>query len=377
MRDARAALGLDPSPVPVRRRRVRLGRRLLLAGGALLAAAVAAAILVITPSSDETLLAVPDSVAVIDPASREVEAVIPVGDAPTAIAASNEAVWVLNANDGAGTISRIDPRAREVEATLSVQGTPRSLVTAGGSLWVGTNEGRLFRIDPASDLVHEQKRLPNAGKSSPFARDADAGWLTTGAGFVWAASFRSISHVDPASGALRAGRTAWWGPMTHGSGSLWVAGIARPLKRLSPKTLRPVATFDIPASPVSFAAGLGSVWVPHERRRTIVRIEPSRNAVERRYEVGGRSHSVAIGTDAAWATGRGHGRAHRSRDARRLNDPRGRIAARDRARRRRSMGFGQLSLTPPCGDNSITAAAVRGTRVEQGREVVDGVVRLD
>jgi DNA-binding beta-propeller fold protein YncE len=300
VRDARAALGLDPSTVLVRRRRVRLGRRLLLVGGALLAAAVVAAILAITPSSNETLLAGQNSVAVIDPVSGELDAVIPVGDAPTAIAASKEAVWVLNANDGAGTISRIDPRAREVEATLAVPGTPRSLVTADGSLWVGTNEGRLFRIDPASDLVHEQARLPNADKSSPFT--ADAGWLTTGAGAVWAASFRSISSVDPASGVLRAGRTAWWGPMTHGFGSLWVAGGAGPLKRLSSKTLRPVATFDIPARPLSFAAGLGSVWVPDDDGRTVVRIEPNRNVVERTYEVGGRSHSVAIGTDAAWAT---------------------------------------------------------------------------
>jgi hypothetical protein len=34
----------------------------------------------------------------------------------------------------------------------------------------------------------------------------------------------------------------------------------------------------------------------------VVRIEPNRNVVERTYEVGGRSHSVATGTDAAWAT---------------------------------------------------------------------------
>jgi Protein kinase domain len=302
VRDARAALGLDPSPVLVRRRRARLGRRLLLLGGALLAAAVVAAILVIAPSSNGPLLAGPNSVAVIDPASGKLDAVIPVGEAPTAIAASKEAVWVLNANDGAGTISRIDPRAREVEATLAVPGTPRSLVTAGGSLWVGTNEGQLFRIDPASDLVDERTRLPNAGKSSPFSPVADAGWLTTGAGAVWAASFRAISRVDPASGALRAGRTAWWGPMTYGFGSIWVAA-GEPVERLSPKTLRPVATVDIAARPLfSLAAGLGSVWVPTGDGRGVVRIEPNRNVVEHTYEVGGRSNSVAIGNDAAWAT---------------------------------------------------------------------------
>jgi DNA-binding beta-propeller fold protein YncE len=298
--DARAALGLGSPPVRVRRR-MRLGRRLLLWGGLLLAAAVVAAILAITVGSDETLLAGPNTVAVIDPDSGEVDAVIPVGNTPTAIAASDEAVWVLNSNEGAGTISRIDPDTREVEATLSVPGTPRSLVTARGSLWVGTNEGQLFRIDPASDLVDERTRLPNAGKSTPFAPDNGAGWLTTGAGAVWAASFRAISRVDPATGALRAGRSAVWGPMAHGFGSLWVAYVGA-VERLSANTLRRVATVDVLARPVSVATGLGSVWVPQEDGGAIVRIEPSRNAVERTYEVGGRSNSVAIGTDAAWAT---------------------------------------------------------------------------
>ena len=63
-----------------------------------------------------------------------------------------------------------------------------------------------------------------------------------------------------------------------------------------------MATVDVLASSVSVAAGLGSVWVPDEDGRTILRIEPSRNAVERTYEVGGRSNSVAVGTDAVWAT---------------------------------------------------------------------------
>jgi DNA-binding beta-propeller fold protein YncE len=299
--DARASLGLGPAPVQLRRRRKRLGMPLLLGGGVLLAAVVIAVILLVTAGSNGTLLARPNTVAVIDPDSGEVEAVIPVGNTPAAIAASNEAVWVLNSNEGAGTISRIDPRTREVEATLSVPGTPRSLVTARGLLWVGTNEGRLFRVDPASDLVDERIRLPNAGKSNPFAPDNGAGWLTTGAGAVWAASFRAISRVDPATGALRAGRRTVWGPMAHGFGSLWVND-AFAIYRLSPRTLRPLATVEAPTNPISVAAGLGSVWVPHSYETTVIRIDPSRNAVERTYEVGGRSNSIAVGRDTVWAT---------------------------------------------------------------------------
>ncbi|MBA3476262.1 MAG: protein kinase, partial [Actinobacteria bacterium] len=193
---ARAALGLAPSPVAVRRRRRRLGGRLLATGATLLAVAVATTVLLLTQSS-EKLLAPANSVGVIDPASRALVRAIPVGNTPTEVAASDEWVWVLNSNDGAGTISRIDAQTRTLVSTFSIAGTPRNLLSAFGSLWVGTVEGRVLRVDPGTDLVEDSWTLPNAGASTAFEVDLGAGWLAVGPNAVWAGSQRAISRIDP------------------------------------------------------------------------------------------------------------------------------------------------------------------------------------
>ncbi len=203
--DARSALGLGPSPAAVRRRRLRVGRRLVLVGAALIAVAATAVTLALTLGSDGGIVAPPNSVAVIDPVSRTVVAAIPVGAAPTTVTASDDWVWVINSNDGAGTISRIDPSSRHVVTTFSVPGGPTDLLAAAGALWVGTAEAQVFRIDPASDIEEGSWTLPNAGKTSPFLFDPGAGFLAYGAKRIWAASFRAISRIDPATTRLVSG----------------------------------------------------------------------------------------------------------------------------------------------------------------------------
>ena len=210
--NARSALGLGPSPMAVRRRRLRVGRRLVLAGAALIAAATAAVAFALTLGSEGGIVAPPNSVAAIDPVSRTVVAAIPVGAAPTTVAASDDWVWVINSNDGAGTISRIDPNAHRVVKTFSVSGTPNDLLAAAGALWVGTTDGRVFRIDPSSDPRGPELALPNAEKSSPFVFDPGAGYLAYGANTIWAASFRAISRIDPTTSELVPGRELVLGP---------------------------------------------------------------------------------------------------------------------------------------------------------------------
>src|SRR5262249_40574728 len=99
---ARLALGLGPSRGVLLRRRRRLGRRLLLVGAGLIAAAVAAAALISTLGSEGAIIAQANSVAAVDPSSGKVVADIPVGDAPTNVAASDRWVWVVNSNEGVG-----------------------------------------------------------------------------------------------------------------------------------------------------------------------------------------------------------------------------------------------------------------------------------
>jgi DNA-binding beta-propeller fold protein YncE len=298
--DARAALGLGPSAIAVRRRRRRVGRRLVVTGAAVLAAAAAAVVLALTlRSGDHHFVAPPNSVALVDPVSLEPVAAVPVGNTPTETAASSRWIWVINSNDGAGTISRIDSRTRRVASTFSVGGTPRSIVAAFGSLWVGTSEGRVVRVEPGTDLIEKSWTLPNAGESTAFvASEGLTGWLATGPDAVWAASPRTISRIDPVTSRLTPKRSSAWGPMAYGFGSLWVLG--EDVERLSPTTMRRIATVDLAGDLGGIATGLGSVWVTNDESGAVVRIDPQQEAVLRTYDVSGQPSGVAVGAGAIW-----------------------------------------------------------------------------
>ena len=297
--DARAALGLGPSPIAVRRRRRRIGGSLLALGGALLAVAVVAVVLALTLRSGGTLEATPNSVGAVDPDSLDLTSVTPVGNTPTDVAASDDWVWVINSNDGAGTISRIDARSRTLASTFSVAGTPRTIVAAFGSLWIGTTEGRVHRIEPGTDLIETSWTLPNAGETTAFEFDAGAGWLAEAPDAIWAGSSRALSRIDPSTERLQPRESTTWGPMAYGFGSLWVIG--RELERVSLASGRVVGTVDLVGSSADVATGFGSVWIADDEMQELVRVDERQEAIVRTYDVGGSPLGIAVGGDAVWA----------------------------------------------------------------------------
>ena len=297
--DARAALGLGPSPIAVRRRRRRIGGRLLALGGALLAVAAVAVLLALTLRSGDTLEATPNSVGAVDRVSLELTSVTAVGNTPTDVAASDDWVWVINSNDGAGTISRIDAQTRTLASTFSVGGTPQNILAAFGSLWVGTSEGQVFRIEPGTDLVETRWTLPNAGEFTAFAFDVGAGWLAEAPNAIWAGSSRALSRIDPSTERLQPYVSPTWGPMAYGFGSLWVLG--RELERVSAVTGRVVGTVDLVGGRADIATGFGSVWIADDEMQAVVRVDEQQEAIVRTYDIGGSPLGVAVGTDAVWA----------------------------------------------------------------------------
>ena len=297
--EARTALGLGPSIVAVRRRRRRFGRRLVAAGAALLALAVGGAIFLLAHSSDAAPLATANSLGVVDAAKRALVHATPVGKAPTEVAASDEWVWVLNSNDGAGTITKLDANSHTTASTFSVPGTPRNLVAAFNSLWIGTLEGRVLRIDPDTDLVERTWTLPNAGASPLFEEDQGAGWLAGGPDALWAGSVRAISRIDPKTSQLRHRQIGTWGPMAYGFGSLWIVG--RDLVQVSAVTMKRVATVLQTVNYVDVATGFGSVWLANDEGKTVVRVDPRQHSIQQRYRLGGSPFGIASGGGAVWA----------------------------------------------------------------------------
>jgi DNA-binding beta-propeller fold protein YncE len=282
----------------VRRRQRRVGGRLLATGAGLIAAAIVATVLVLTLGSSGTLVAGPNSLGVVDPASLKLVSTIPVGNTPTDVAASDDWVWVVNSNDGAGTISRIDAETRQRASTFSVAGTPRNILAAFGSLWVGTAEGRVYRVEPSTDLVERSWTLPNAGESTAFDVDVGAGWLAEGPNVVWAGSLRALSRIDPQTSQLRPSAAASWGPMAYGFGSLWVLG--RELERLSPATGELRASVDLVGGRVDVATGFGSVWIADDENQSVLRVDSRQEAIVRTYDFGGSPLGVEVSAEGVW-----------------------------------------------------------------------------
>ncbi len=94
------------------------------------------------------------SVGVIDPASREIVADIPVGFESSLIAAGEGFVWVLDPK--ARTLTTIDPKTREVVQPtrgIPADGIPIGLAVGEGSVWVAVNQGdRLAVLEIGPEL---------------------------------------------------------------------------------------------------------------------------------------------------------------------------------------------------------------------------------
>ena len=112
---------LDPDDARQRRGRIApetpRRKRLLVASAAIVALALVATAIVVprVRGVGDTTVA-PNSLGLLDPASGRLESAIPVGSRPSAVVATNEAVWVANAADG--TVSKIDPSSEAVVDTI-------------------------------------------------------------------------------------------------------------------------------------------------------------------------------------------------------------------------------------------------------------------
>jgi YVTN family beta-propeller protein len=237
--------------------------------------------LAVTEDAVWVLTPADNSLVRIDPATNQVVATIPVGRAPSGLAVGAGAVWVARHSDGA--VARIDPATNRVVATISVGRAPGAMTVAGGVVWVALpDNGGLGRIDPASNrstLV----RVP---------RCCD-GELAAGEGALWVANQvdGTLVRVDPATGQVAARillpRTTEHRPhqVAVGEGAVWVTsagtrrGTANLLWRVDPASNQLSGTLDLgPTSaggiPNSVAAGHGAVWLGGMTKGSIVRLEP-------------------------------------------------------------------------------------------------------
>lgn len=132
---------------------------------------------------------------------------IPVGDAPTAIAAGAGGVWVVDSLDDA--IVRIDPDTRSVTATVRVGHSPAGIAVGAGSVWVANaGDGTVTRIDPITDRV--QATVAVGGSPTAITIADGKVWVTidaqsiaparagSGGGTLRILSAFDVDSMDPA-----------------------------------------------------------------------------------------------------------------------------------------------------------------------------------
>lgn len=344
---------LEPPPRPVL---LQTGRKRLvlvsLVGVLLLLAAIAAAFLLVVGGKTSSQLGpvVPNSVAVIDPHTNVVLGGIRVGYSPSSIAFGEDAVWVLNGDDG--TVSRIDPSSKETVRTIAVGARPTGLAAGAGAVWAVNMDNTVTRIDPRANLVVTTIRLPTSSEKPPVSMGTGA-HIAVGGGAVWVT--RLLQHgfvwrIDPKTNAVAAtvrlprgaggdalavGEDAVWvtgnggvmridattyektllsavepagiGGIAVSKGAVWVAGITSGSERDSLWRIDPVgeyatASIAIGAGPAGLAVGGRSIWVASSVARTISRVDPETTDIATTIAVDGTPRDVTTGAGAVWVT---------------------------------------------------------------------------
>ena len=294
---------LDPpsKPSPVARVAgpggLRRGAVLVIAGGVLLLGAAIGAI--ITQGDEPGIELSPNSVAVVDPESGEVEEGISVGARPGEISAAEGAIWVANLGDS--SLSQIDPADRSVIGT-TVPGPRIDGMAAGeGGVWVtDVARGLGIEIDPAFRKVVERFRISPGPTLSPFAGPVAVGDGTSGSQTAMPRSRGSTARTSSPAGDVNVGNSP--SALAVGGSDVWVADdIDNTVTRISAQG-QPAVTATIPLGPQpsAVAVGEGGVWVALSQADQVVRIDPRTAAITDTIAVDERPTGIAVGEGGVW-----------------------------------------------------------------------------
>jgi branched-chain amino acid transport system substrate-binding protein len=310
-----AILGQDPELEPARARTSARRRRAVLpavlAGTAAVAAAAAAVAFVSRDGGGDGGMRVPidaGHAVALDAGSGDVQRRIAAGRTPSAIAARDGVVWLVDAD--ARTVLRVDPSSRVVE-TLSTGKTPIDVAVGDGSVWVANGQSSpraqfvgpiatsIARLDAETRTGRGEIDLPEAGG----AVANQAGGLAVSEGAVWAvtADF-AVVRIDAATGAVTAtSRAVRAASVAAGPAGVWAVGVDGQVVRLDEQTARPLARTRVPTGSVgSIAVGGDAAWITSPADGTLFRVGGTRTSSLGSIALSSGITDVAAGEDAVW-----------------------------------------------------------------------------
>ena len=244
-----------------------------------------------------------NSVGLLDPATGDVRAQIPVGGAPGPSAADADSVWIANTLDDG--VSRIDAESGQI-TRIDIGGEPAGVAVGEGFAWVANaTEGTVAQVDPGANRVVGSLKVGNGPTGVAVAH-----------GDVWtlASVDGALVRIDLARGEVTDRLPVGGSPtaITAGAGSLWVADeAADALVRIEPDPGRVSESIGVGHGPASVAFGEGAVWVANRDDGTVSRIDPSTDAVTSTVEVGADPSAIAVGDGAVWVANAGDGTVSR------------------------------------------------------------------
>src|SRR5215831_10374160 len=209
---------------------------------------------------------------------------IRVAGTPSAIAAGQDAIWVLSA----ATLYRIDPQSDRAAAAVRIPGSQYGdVAVTHDAVWVmSAGTGWLSRIDPETVRVVGAVRITgqrNPGQDSPVAVTHDAVWVAV-QGEVGAnakAHGGWLVRVDPATMRIAA-RLPISGivALEPGMGFLWADQVGA-LYRIDPSIDESDAVLTGASLSIRMVVAAGFVWVYDRRHRAIERVDPRTGSVTR------------------------------------------------------------------------------------------------
>jgi YVTN family beta-propeller protein len=276
------------------RARLRPGRRGFIAATAAAAAVgVAVGLLAARGGGSEASAAVSGNAVGVFDSDGDIVSEIEVGDTPSEVAATRDAVWVTNTTDN--TVSRIDPATNDVRQTIAVGAGPTGVAGGGGDVWVANGlEATVSRVDPSTNREVQKVAVGNGPTGIAF-----------GEGAVWVTNSvdGTVSRVAPGPGTVTGTFPAVVGvsAVTVGFGRVWVASPSTAsVLALHPRTGDVLARIGVGVEPDAIAVGVDAVWVANRADGTVSKIDPEVAAVTSTVQVGRRPDGIAAGPNTVW-----------------------------------------------------------------------------
>jgi DNA-binding SARP family transcriptional activator/streptogramin lyase len=352
----RRILRHDASLGPMSAPPTRSRRRAWFAVVAAVAAAVLVALAIMLTRGPEAashaVVAMHNSVGLLDPVTGRLVADIPIGGRLSSglpqIAVGLGSVWVCDRDDG--TLLRIDPNKHVIVRTIGLGTTPAAVAVGHGAVWVASES--MTELIAVDSLGNVSRRLTLRGAQLPAAPFRGVASIASGPDSIWVGrGIAGVAKIDPRTGRMlhytaglggvdpRAlvatpdavwvtggssavavrldsltgaldGRTpsagtpvAFWVDVAAGAGGLWVTDSADDLVwRIDRVGGRASGSVPVDHGPEGIAVHGGSVWVANLLGGTIEQIDPATMHVESRAIVGGNPSDLAAGPRGLWIT---------------------------------------------------------------------------